>query len=418
MSAISSCCSLRGKHTLPVRSGGAAPGPQPRSRPQLTSSPPSRGPAWPPPRPLCGRLRWARRRGRRSARPWRLPGALGDAPASGSRCPAVHGRWPRLPLPGGAARGSAPSLSPARGAGPGPPLRLSRCRAAVRALRSGTAVQGSLRRCGPVPIPVRCRTLSATTAPSRPVPPRARAPFECFQRASPPPISSQLRSSRPIAARRRCGCHGNCRSAADWLPGGAAERWRLAIDPARRSRGSRRALKGPDTPPAPGGGGDECEAALLGAWGGPSGLGGTLGRRRVPPAAKRLHVLLHLLRHPRRRDERLQLLQPQVDGVPGERRSETETPAPTTDPQPAPNPNPQHPPQIPNQHQTPAPTTEPCVHHGPPASTKAQPPVPTMDPCTHYRPPASTEPWHPTMDLRYQLPNQHLALGTESPNRH
>lgn len=162
MSAISSCCSLREKDTLP-----AGPAGQPRPpRPRLTSFRQRRGPPWLPPQPLCGRQRWARRRGQRSARPWRL---RDTGLRSGRRCPAGRGRWAPLPLPSCAAPAFTPSRPRRRSAQDPDPAAAASVPEALQSVQgapgagSGDSSQGS---------EFSGATIRARGAPhSRPVPP-------------------------------------------------------------------------------------------------------------------------------------------------------------------------------------------------------------------------------------------------------
>lgn len=182
----------------------------------LTSSPPRRGPPWLRSRWLCGRLRWTRRRGRRSARPW-LPGH-GPAHRPPPPLPAGHG-LDAAPGPGRRRTGLCwllPSLPRSRSGQASGPVRLCRCRAAVRAPLVG--LPGAERRCvglsrapalrsqspfqmlsgsgaarsrplilytnSSVSVPLRCRSgpvqpRSRTLRSARPA--WARAPFECFR---------------------------------------------------------------------------------------------------------------------------------------------------------------------------------------------------------------------------------------------
>lgn len=125
----------------------------------LTSSPPRRGPPWLRSRWLCGRLRWTRRRGRRSARPW-LPGH-GPAHRPPPPLPAGHG-LDAAPGPGRLHRAPlAPSLPPAvpLGAGLGPgaavPVSSGGQGSPSGAPRCRTAVPGALPCAGtPIPVPV------------------------------------------------------------------------------------------------------------------------------------------------------------------------------------------------------------------------------------------------------------------------
>lgn len=406
MSAISSCCSLRGKHTLPVRSGGAAPGPQPRSRPQLTSSPPSRGPAWPPPRPLCGRLRWARRRGRRSARPWRLPGALGDAPASGSRCPAVHGRWPRLPLPGGAARGSAPSLSPARGAGPGPPCGspgaerrsgLSGPERRCRGLSGGAARSRS--RCGaghsPLrrPRPVRSRPAPAPRLNVSNVRPLRQSAHSSVRAGQSPLVGDA--AATVTAGRPPIGYQAAPRKGGDW-----------PLTPQGGAAGPGGPLKG-QTPPRPQEAVETSAKRLY--WGpggrgppqdsgGPSGGGASPPRRSVSMCFC-IFSVIHA---------------GGTNGFSSSSRRSTESLGREGVRQ-----RPLHPPRTPSQHRTPTPST----HHRSPTSTKPrhlpQSPASTTDPQPAPKPNPLCPPWTPAPTTDPQpAPNpgtQPWTSGTNSP---
>lgn len=195
--------------------------------------------------------------------------ALGTA-AGSAFCEAMaapgHRAPLRPPLPGGSgALGAAASpelrrtglhsLPPAAalGAGPGPrcgcpgaggsPVGTGRSRCGLRGLFAGLRI-------------LRCDDTGSGRSPLPSGPASSRAPFECFQRADPPPIGAQPHSSQPITARRGCGCRGNCRRPpiGRWAPPRKRRDWSCDL-----------ALKGPEPQNSLGRGGGECEAALLGA---------------------------------------------------------------------------------------------------------------------------------------------------------